>query len=91
MSSEGAGMSSEGAGTSAKGAGASSEGAGPGSSGIPIPKHLRKLAVQKTGKSVPKGGSHRTGCVHVCAMVARVKRVLYRVCYISAIRESYFT
>ena len=61
-STEGAGRSSEGEGTSSEGAGTSHEGADKGS--MLIPKHLRKFVLQKTGKSVPKGGSHRSDRTH---------------------------
>lgn len=59
---EGAGRSSEGAGRSSVGAGTSHEEADKGS--ILIPKHLRKFVLQRTGKSVPKGGSHKNDRTH---------------------------
>ena len=69
ISTEGAGTSTEGKGTLTEGAGRSSEGAGTSHEGADkgsmlTPKHLRKSVLQKTGKSVPKGGSHRSDRTH---------------------------
>ena len=50
----------------AQGGDTSSEGPDKGCSSILIPKHLRKHILQKTGKSVPKGGTHVGHVVCTC-------------------------